>query len=223
MGQKVDPNGLRRGVNKNWESHWYADKKTFADNIAEDNKIRTFLKKKFYKNRISKIEIERAADRLKVNIHTAQPAVLIGKAGAGVEEIKKSVAKICPTKQISINIIEVKRADADATLLAEWIAEQLEARGSFRRCMKQAIARAMKSGVKGVKTSVSGRLDGAEIARSEMYKEGSIPLQKIRADIDYGFATAHTMYGAIGVKCWIYKGDILGQKKLTNEGGNAQC
>ena len=209
MGQKVDPNGLRRGVNKNWESHWYADKKTFADNIAEDNKIRTFLKKKFYKNRISKIEIERAADRLKVNIHTAQPAVLIGKAGAGVEEIKKSVAKICPTKQISINIIEVKRADADATLLAEWIAEQLEARGSFRRCMKQAIARAMKSGVKGVKTSV--------------YKEGSIPLQKIRADIDYGFATAHTMYGAIGVKCWIYKGDILGQKNLTNEGGNAQC
>lgn len=223
MGQKVDPNGLRRGVNKDWESRWYADKKTFADNIVEDNKIRTFLKKAYYKNKVSKIVIERAADKLTVNIHTAQPAILIGKAGAGVEEIKKAIAKICPSKQIAINVIEVKRADSDATLLAEWIAEQLEARGSFRRCMKQANTRAMKSGARGVKTSVSGRLDGAEIARSETYKEGSIPLQTIRADIDYGFATAHTMYGAIGVKCWIYKGDIFGKKKLTNEGGNAQC
>lgn len=223
MGQKVDPNGLRTGVIKSWSSKWYADKAHFADNIVEDNKVRKFIKKKYYDTAISKIVLERAADKLVVAIYTARPAVLIGKAGAGVEEIKKAIAKICPSKQIAINVIEVKRADSDATLLAEWIAEQLEARGSFRRCMKQAITRAMKSGARGVKTSVSGRLDGAEIARSETYKEGSIPLQTIRADIDYGFATAHTMYGAIGVKCWIYKGDILGQKKLTNEGGNAQC
>ncbi|CDE72428.1 30S ribosomal protein S3 [Acidaminococcus sp. CAG:917] len=220
MGQKVNPNGLRRGINKAWASQWFGDKKSIANNIVEDHNIRTHLKKKYYDNAISSIVIERPADKVNVNIHTARPAVLIGKGGAGVEQIKKEVEKFCPSKQVNINIIEVKRADQDAQLLAEGIAKQLEQRASFRRSMKQAMSRAMKAGAKGVKTKVSGRLDGAEIARSESYHEGSIPLQTIRADIDYGFAEAHTTFGVIGVKCWIYKGEILGEKKLTNEGGN---
>lgn len=219
MGQKVNPNGLRRGINKAWESKWYADKKHFADNLVEDNSIRTFIKKKYYESAISKITIERAADKVVVGIYTSRPATLIGKAGAGVEEIMKEVQKLTtPDKKISINIMEVKHPDADAQLVAEAIAKQLEGRASFRRCMKQAMGRAMKAGAKGVKTMVSGRLDGAEIARSENYHEGSIPLQTLRADIDYGVATANTTFGAIGVKCWIYKGEILGKNPM--EGGN---
>ncbi|MBQ9276080.1 MAG: 30S ribosomal protein S3 [Clostridia bacterium] len=219
MGQKVDPNGLRTGVIKPWASKWYADKAHFADNIVEDDKIRKFIKKKYYEQAISKIVIERAADKVVIAIHTARPAVLIGKAGAGVEEIKKEVEKLVASdKKVSINIMEVKHPDADAQLVAENIAHQLEQRASFRRAMKQAMSKAMKAGAKGVKTMVSGRLDGAEIARSEQYREGSIPLQTLRADIEYGVATANTTFGAIGVKCWIYKGEVLGKNPL--EGGN---
>ena len=219
MGQKVDPNGLRTGVIKPWSSKWYADKAHFADNIVEDDKIRKCIKKKYYEQAISKIVIERAADKLVVAIHTARPAVLIGKAGAGVEDIKKEVEKlVSDSKKVSINIMEVKHPDADAQLVAENIARQLEQRASFRRAMKQAMSKAMKAGAKGVKTMVSGRLDGAEIARSEQYREGSIPLQTLRADIEYGVATANTTFGAIGVKCWIYKGEVLGKNPL--EGGN---
>lgn len=219
MGQKVDPNGLRTGIIKPWESKWYADKKHFADNLVEDDKIRKFIKKKYYETAISKITIERAADKVVIGIYTARPAVLIGKAGAGVEEIKKEIEKLVTgDKKISINIMEVKHPDADAQLVAESIAKQLEGRASFRRSMKQAMSRAMKAGAKGVKTKVSGRLDGAEIARNESYHEGSIPLQTLRADIDYGVATANTTFGAIGVKCWIYKGEVLGKNPL--EGGN---
>ncbi len=219
MGQKVNPNGLRTGIIKTWEAKWYADKKHFADNLIEDNKIRKFIKKKYYETAISKITIERAADKVVVAIHTARPAILIGKAGAGVEEIKKEVEKIVAgSKKVSINIMEVKHPDADAQLVAEAIAKQLENRASFRRAMKQGMFRAMKAGAKGVKTMVSGRLDGAEIARSENYHEGSIPLQTLRADIDYGVATANTTFGAIGVKVWIYKGEILGKNNF--EGGN---
>ncbi len=219
MGQKVDPNGLRTGVIKPWSSKWYADKAHFADNIVEDDKIRKFIKKKYYEQAISKIVIERAADKVVVAIYTARPAVLIGKAGAGVEEIKKEVEKLVASgKKVSINVMEVKHPDSDAQLVAESIAHQLEQRASFRRAMKQAMSKAMKAGAKGVKTMVSGRLDGAEIARSEQYREGSIPLQTLRADIEYGVATANTTFGAIGVKCWIYKGEVLGKNPL--EGGN---
>jgi len=220
MGQKVDPNGLRTGIIKPWNSTWYADKAHFADNIVEDNKVRKFIKKKYYENAISKITIERAADKFVVAIYTSRPATLIGKAGAGVEQIKKEVEKLLGNteKKVSINIMEVKSPDADAQLVAENIAKQLEGRASFRRTMKQAMSKAMKAGAKGIKTMVSGRLDGAEIARSEQYREGSIPLQTLRANIEYGVATAHTTFGAIGVKVWIYKGEILGKNPL--EGGN---
>ena len=220
MGQKGDPNGPRTGIIKPWNSTWYADKAHFADNIVEDNKVRKFIKKKYYDNAISKITIERAADKFVVAIHTSRPATLIGKAGAGVEQIKKEVEKLLgkTDKKVSINIMEVKAPDADAQLVAENIAKQLEGRASFRRTMKQAMSKAMKAGAKGIKTMVSGRLDGAEIARSEQYREGSIPLQTLRANIDYGVATAHTTFGAIGVKVWIYKGEVLGKNPL--EGGN---
>ncbi|MDE6302789.1 MAG: 30S ribosomal protein S3 [Clostridia bacterium] len=220
MGQKVDPNGLRTGIIKPWNSTWYADKAHFADNLVEDNKVRKFIKKKYYDNAISKIVIERAADKFVVAIYTSRPATLIGKAGAGVEQIKKEVEKLLGNtdKKVSINIMEVKQPDADAQLVAEYIAKQLEGRASFRRTMKQAMSKAMKAGAKGIKTMVSGRLDCAEIARSEQYRDGSIPLQTLRANIDYGVATAHTTFGAIGVKCWIYKGEILGKNPL--EGGN---
>ena len=220
MGQKVDPNGLRTGIIKPWNSTWYADKAHFADNIVQDNKVRKFIKKKYYENAISKITIERAADKFVVAIHTSRPATLIGKAGSGVEQIKKEVEKLLGTtdKKVSINIMEVKAPDADAQLVAENIAKQLEGRASFRRTMKQAMSKAMKAGAKGIKTMVSGRLDGAEIARSEQYREGSIPLQTLRANIEYGVATAHTTFGAIGVKVWIYKGEVLGKNQV--EGGN---
>ena len=221
MGQKVNPHGLRVGVIKDWDSHWFVDKKDFASNIKEDNEIRNVLKKKYYQAAISKIAIEKAASKITITIFTARPGVLIGKQGSEIEVIKKTVAKICKGKQISINISEVKKADADAQLVAEGIATQLEKRVSFRRAMKQAIGRSMRSGIKGVKVMVSGRLDGAEIARSESYHEGSIPLQTLRADIDYGFAEAHTTFGVIGVKCWTYKGEVIGAPKKKTEGGEA--
>ena len=221
MGQKVNPHGLRVGIIKDWDSHWFVDKKDFASNIKEDNEIRNVLKKKYYQAAISKIAIEKAATKITITIHTARPGVLIGKQGSEIEIIKKTVAKICKGKQISVNISEVKKADADAQLVAEGIATQLEKRVSFRRAMKQAIGRSMRSGIKGVKVTVGGRLDGAEIARSESYHEGSIPLQTLRADIEYGFAEAHTTFGVIGIKCWIYKGEVIGAPKKKTEGGEA--
>ncbi len=221
MGQKVNPHGLRVGVIKDWDSHWFVDKKLFAENIKEDNEIRNLLKKKYYQAAISKIAIEKAASKIVITIYTARPGVLIGKQGSEIEVIKKAVAGICKGKQISINISEVKKPDADAQLVAEGIATQLEKRVSFRRAMKQAIGRSMRAGIKGVKVMVSGRLDGAEIARSEGYHEGSIPLQTLRADIDYGFAEAHTTFGVIGIKCWIYKGEVIGGSKKKVEGGEA--
>ena len=221
MGQKVNPHGLRVGIIKDWDSRWFVEKKDFAVNVKEDNEIRKVLKKKYYQAAISKIAIEKAASKIIITIFTARPGVLIGKQGSEIEVIKKTVAKICTGKQISINISEVKKADADAQLVAEGIAAQLEKRVSFRRAMKQAIGRSMRSGVKGVKVMVSGRLDGAEIARSESYHEGSIPLQTLRANIDYGFAEAHTTFGVIGIKCWIYKGEVIGAPKKKTEGGEA--
>jgi small subunit ribosomal protein S3 len=220
MGQKVNPYGFRIGVNKNWETQWYAGKKDFSKNIIEDYNIRTFLKKKYYGIAISKITIERASNKITVNIYTARPGVAIGPKGANITIIKDEVKKLTKAQTVSINIKEVKRPDIDAQLVAENIAAQLEKRTQFRRAMKQAISRAMKAGAKGIKTNVSGRLDGAEIARSEHYHEGSIPLQTLRADIDYGFAEANTTFGKIGVKVWIYKGEIL-TKDAVKEGGEA--
>ena len=217
MGQKVNPHGLRVGIIKGWDTQWYADKKEFSVFLKEDNVIRTFIKKKYYAAAISKILIERAAGKTIVTIYTGRPGVLIGKAGSEIEVIKKELAKLTKSKQISINVTEVKKIDADAQLVAESVAAQLEKRVSFRRAMKQAIGRTMRSGVKGVKLQVSGRLDGREIAGTEHYHDGSIPLQTLRADIDYGFAEAHTTFGMIGVKCWIYKGEVLKGKKT--EGG----
>ncbi|HIU83498.1 MAG TPA: 30S ribosomal protein S3 [Candidatus Faecicola pullistercoris] len=220
MGQKVNPHGLRVGIIKGWDTQWYANKKDFSANLIEDYNIRKFLKEKYYASAISRITIDRAANKVIVNIFTSRPAVLIGKAGAGVETMKNEVQKFCKDRAVSINVMEIKRPDVDAQLVAENIAAQLEKRASFRRSMKQAMSRSMKAGAKGIKTMVSGRLDGAEIARSESYHEGSIPLQTLRADIDYGFAEAHTTFGVIGVKCWIYKGEVLGGK-TPREGGNA--
>ena len=217
MGQKVNPHGLRVGVITNWDTQWYADKKTFATYIKEDNAIRTTLKKKYYNAAISKITIERATDSISVNLFCGRPGIAIGKEAAGIAEIKKTVEKIAVGKAVNINVHEVKKVDIDAQLAAENIADQLEKRIQFRRAMRQVMMRATKAGAKGIKTMVSGRLDGAEIARSEHYSEGSIPLQTIRADIDYGFATAHTTYGAICVKVWIYKGEVFGKNA---KGGN---
>ena len=221
MGQKVNPHGLRVGVIKDWDSHWFVDKKDFAANIKEDDSIRNMLNKKYYQAAISKIMIEKAASKIVITIFTARPGVLIGKQGSEIEVIKKSVAKICKGKQILVNISEVKKPDADAQLVAEGIAAQLEKRVSFRRAMKQAISRSMRSGIKGIKVAISGRLDGAEIARSEHAHEGSIPLQTLRADIEYGFAEAHTTFGVIGIKCWIYKGEVIGAPKKNVQGGEA--
>ncbi|SDJ36156.1 30S ribosomal protein S3 [Proteiniclasticum ruminis] len=221
MGQKVNPHGLRVGVIKDWNAKWYADKKTFAANIVEDQKIREFIKKKLFNAGISEIVIERAAKRVKVNIHTAKPGVVIGRGGAGIEALKKEMLPLVSGKTLLLNIVEVKYVDGDAQLMAESIAQQLEKRISFRRAMKQTIQRAMRTtGVKGVKTMCGGRLGGAEIARSEFYREGTIPLQTLRADIQYGFAEANTTYGKIGVKVWVYKGEILPVKK-NKEATNA--
>lgn len=221
MGQKVNPHGMRVGIIKDWSAKWYADKKNFADYLVEDNAIREFVKKKLYNAGISKIDIERAAKRVKLNISTAKPGMVIGKGGQGIEALKKEVLKLVKEKNLLINIVEVKSAETDAQLMAENVAQQLERRISFRRAMKQTIGRAMKQGVKGVKTACSGRLAGAEIARTEQYHEGTIPLQTIRADIDYGFAEADTTYGKIGVKVWVYRGEVLPTKKVKKEEVNA--
>lgn len=219
MGQKVNPHGLRLGIIKDWDARWYADK-NFAELLLEDQRIRKHIKRELYSSGISRIEIERAANRIKVTIHTAKPGMVIGKGGTGVEEIKNDIEKIT-NKQVQINVMEIKVPEIDAQLIAENIAAQLEKRISFRRAMKQAISRAIKAGAKGIKTMVSGRLGGAEIARSEGYSEGTIPLQTLRADIDYGFAEAHTTYGRIGVKVWVYKGEVLPEvkKEEAAEGG----
>lgn len=217
MGQKVNPHGLRVGVIKDWNAKWYADKKNFADNLVEDHKIREFVKKELFNAGISKVEIERAAKRVKLNIYTAKPGVIIGKGGSGIEKLKKQLSTIIAEKNILINIVEVKNVEVDSQLMAENIAAQLEKRISFRRAMKQTIQRSMKSGAKGVKIACSGRLGGAEIARTEQYHEGTIPLQTLRADIDYGFAEADTTYGKIGVKVWIYNGEVLPTKKVEKE------
>ena len=212
MGQKVSPNGLRIGINKGWNSLWYVGKADFAKNLKEDNTIRTFIKNKYYACAISKVVIERTAKRVIVNVFTARPGVLIGQKGAGVETLKKEVMKLTKAESISINIKEIKNPDTDATLIAESIAGQLEKRVHFRRAMKTAMQKAMKAGVKGIKTMVGGRLDGADIARSEKYHQGSLPLQTLRADIDYGFAEAKTTFGILGIKVWVYNGEVYSKK-----------
>ena len=218
MGQKVNPHGLRVGVIKDWDSKWYAEG-DFADYLVEDYNIRTFLKKKLYAAGVSKIEIERASDRVKVIIYTAKPGVVIGKGGAEIEVTKKELSKLTD-KKVMVDIKEIKRPDRDAQLVAENIAQQLENRVSFRRAMKSCMGRTMKSGAMGIKTCCSGRLGGADIARAEFYSEGTIPLQTLRADIDYGFAEANTTYGKVGVKVWIYKGEILPTKGNQMEGSD---
>ena len=215
MGQKVNPHGLRVGIIKDWDSKWYAEK-DFADYLVEDHEIRTYLKKRLYSAGVSKIEIERASDRVKIIIYTAKPGVVIGKGGSSIEELKKDLQKMTD-KKLLIDVKEVKRPDKDAQLVAENIAQQLENRISFRRAMKSCMQRTMRSGALGIKTSVSGRLGGADMARTEFYSEGTIPLQTLRANIDYGFAEADTTYGKVGVKTWIYHGEVLPSKK---EGGN---
>ena len=212
MGQKVHPNGVRVGVIRDWSSKWYADSKNFSDYLVEDHKIREYVKKKLFISGISKIEIERTAKFVKVNVYTAKPGLVIGKGGALSEELKAELEKMIK-KEVNLNIVEVKNVDTDAQLVAESIANQLERRISFRRAMKQAMQKAMKAGALGIKTAVSGRLGGADMARTEFYKEGTIPLQTLRADIDYGFYEADTTYGKIGVKVWIYKGEVLPEKK----------
>ena len=217
MGQKVNPHGLRVGVIKDWDSKWYAEA-DFADCLVEDYKIREYLKKKLYSAGISKIEIERAADKVKVIVYTAKPGVVIGKGGADIEVTKKELQKMTG-KKVNVDIKEIKRPDREAQLVAENIAAQLENRVSFRRAMKSCMGRAMKSGALGIKTAVSGRLGGADMARTEFYSEGTIPLQTLRADIDYGFAEADTTYGKMGIKVWIYKGEVLPVKN-NKEGGD---
>ena len=217
MGQKVNPHGMRVGVIKDWDSRWYAEA-DFADNLIEDHEIRTYLKKRLYSAGISKIEIERASDRIKIIVHTAKPGVVIGKGGAEIEKLKAEVQKMTD-KKLFVDIKEVKRPDRDAQLVAESIAQQLENRVSFRRAMKSTMGRSMKAGVLGIKTAVGGRLGGADIARTEFYSEGTIPLQTLRADIDYGFAEADTTYGKVGVKAWVYNGEVL-PTKGTKEGSD---
>lgn len=217
MGQKVNPHGLRVGVIQGWNAQWYASKKDFADFLVEDHKIREFIKRKYYTFGISKTTIDRAQGKVTVNIYTSKPGMLIGIKGTGVEQLKKELTKIVKKERIIyINVLEVKKPDMDAQLVAENIAAQIEKRASFRRTMKQSMGRVMRSGAKGVKITVSGRLDGAEIARSESYHDGSIPLQTLRADIDYAEAEANTTFGKIGIKIWVYKGEIIPQLK---EGG----
>ena len=211
MGQKVNPHGLRVGVIKDWDSKWYAESE-FSENLVEDYNIRKFLKKKLYSAGISKVEIERASDRVKVIIFTAKPGVIIGKGGQEIEVTKNEIAKLTNGKKVLVDIKEIKRPDKDAQLVAENIAQQLENRVSFRRAMKSSMSRTMKAGALGIKATVSGRLGGADIARGETYSEGTIPLQTLRADIDYGFSEADTTYGKLGIKVWIYKGEVLPTK-----------
>ena len=211
MGQKVNPHGLRVGVIKGWDSTWFTET-DFADNLAEDYKIRKYLKKELYSAGIGRIQIERTKDRVKVIIYTAKPGMIIGRKGAEIEKLKGEIQKLT-SKKVVVDVMEIKRPDLDAQLVAESIAQQLENRISFRRAMKSTMSRTMKAGAKGIKTSVAGRLSGADIARKEFYSEGTIPLQTLRADIDYGFAEADTTYGKLGVKVWIYKGEVLPSKK----------
>lgn len=219
MGQKVNPHGLRVGVIKNWDSRWFVKDSEFGDTLVADYKLRKFLKNKLYAAGVPKIEIERDASRVRIHIHCAKPGIVIGKGGAEIEKLRVTCEKMLG-KPTLINIVEVKNPDLDAQLVAESIAQQLEKRVSFRRAMKMAIGRSMKLGAKGIKIQVSGRLGGAEIARREQYHEGTIPLQTLRADIDYGFAEANTTYGRIGVKTWIYRGEVLaGAAKPRREGG----
>ena len=219
MGQKVNPHGLRVGVIKDWDSRWFAKKNQIGDTLVSDYNLRAFLKKTLYAAGVAKVEIERDATRVRVNIHCAKPGIVIGKGGAEIEKLRLTCEKMLG-KATLLNIVEIKAPDVNAQLVAESIAQQLEKRISFRRAMKQAIGRAMKLGAKGIKTQVSGRLGGAEIARTEQYHEGTIPLQTLRADIDYGFAEANTTYGRIGVKTWIYRGEVLsGAAKPRREGG----
>ncbi len=217
MGQKVNPHGLRVGIIKDWDTKWYAEK-DFADYLVEDVKIRKFIKKKLYAAGVSKIGIERTAGRVKISVYTAKPGIVIGKNGQAIEELKGQIQKMTAQK-VFVNIEEIKRPETDAQLVAENIALQLENRVTFRRAMKQAMSRTMKFGAKGIKTAVSGRLGGADIARTESYHEGTIPLQTLRADIDYGFAEADTTYGKLGVKVWVYKGEVLPVKAAKKEGG----
>ena len=208
MGQKVNPHGLRVGVIKDWDSRWYANKADFGDTLVEDYNVRNFIKKSLYAAGVPRIEIERFADKVRIHIHCAKPGIVIGRGGAEIEKLRTKLEAMMK-KQVFINILEVKQPDMDSQLVAEKIALDLENRVSFRRAMKQSIGRTMRLGAKGIKVKVSGRLAGAEIARSESYHEGTIPLQTIRADIDYGFAEADTTYGKLGVKVWIYKGEVL--------------
>lgn len=224
MGQKVNPNGLRLGIIRNWDARWFAER-DFSDLLLEDIRIRKHIKEKCYAAGVSRIEIERVAKRVQITIHTAKPGIIIGRGGAGVEALRKDLEKMTG-KQVHVNIQEIKVPELDAQLVAEGIAQQLEKRTSFRRAMKQAMARTMRAGAKGIRVAVSGRLGGAEIARTEGYREGTVPLQTLRADIEYGFAEAHTTYGRIGVKVWIYKGEVLPdkqaraeQKEVAAEGG----
>ena len=221
MGQKVNPHGLRVGVIKNWDSRWYVSKKEFGDTLVEDYNIRKVLKAQLYTAGVSKIEIERDSKVIRVNIFCAKPGMVIGRQGAEIEKLKVQLAKMVnrPVEEVIVNITEIKQADANAQLVAENIAAQLEKRVAFRRAMKQAMSRAMRMGAKGIKTSVSGRLGGADIARTEHYNEGTIPLQTLRADIEYGFAEADTTFGKVGVKVWIYKGEVLKGAKPRKEGG----
>ncbi|NLB37364.1 MAG: 30S ribosomal protein S3 [Clostridiales bacterium] len=221
MGQKINPTGLRVGVIKDWESRWYTNSKNFGETLVEDYKLREYLLKLLAPAGVPKIEIERDAKRVHINIHCAKPGMVIGRGGAEIEKLKKICEQKLGGKTVSLNIVEIKQPDLNAQLVAENIAAQLERRISFRRALKQAIGRTMKLGAKGIKTQVSGRLGGAEIARTEHYHEGTIPLQTIRADIDYGFAEAKTTYGRIGVKVWIYRGEVLHDtRKPRREGGN---
>lgn len=218
MGQKVNPHGLRVGIIKDWDSRWYAEA-DFADNLVEDYNIRKFVKKRLYSSGISKIEIERASDKLKAIVYTAKPGIVIGKGGTEIEKLKAEIQKLT-TKKLNLEIKEIKHPDGNAQLVAENIAAQLEGRISFRRAMKSTMARARKSGAKGIKTAVSGRLGGADMARTEFYSDGTIPLQTLRADIDYGFAEADTTFGKLGVKVWIYNGEILPTKASKKEGSD---
>ena len=221
MGQKVHPHGLRVGVIKDWDSRWYANNKDFGDTLVEDYNLRKTLKKQLYAAGVAKIEIERTKQRVRIHIHCAKPGMVIGKGGAEIEKLRLQCEKLLK-KNVAIDIVEVKHPDLNAQLVAESIAQQLEKRISFRRAMKQAIGRTMKFGAKGIKTQCSGRLGGAEIARSEQYHEGTIPLQTIRADIDYGFAEANTTYGKIGVKVWLYKGEVLNENRKSRREGSGK-
>ena len=223
MGQKINPTGLRVGVIKDWESRWFAKKGEFGDILVEDNKIREFLLELLAPAGVPKVEIERDPKRIRINIFCAKPGIVIGRGGAEIEKLKETVKKMLGgDKDVFINITEIKQPDLNAQLVAEGIAAQLEKRVSFRRALKQSIGRTMKAGAKGIKAQVSGRLGGAEIARTEQYHEGTIPLQTIRADIDYGFAEAKTTYGRIGVKIWIYKGEVLHESRKTKREGGAK-